>query len=294
MSRRRVHKAVRKAGRGFASDRRSPCDNDSHRAWAPVCGIIEGMEKLRRIDLGRFGQDKVFWIFVIVVLVAFAFLQTDSMLRSVYTLMALLVAITVHECSHAWTAYRLGDDTAARLGRITLNPLAHLDPLGSVMMLITTLTGLGIGWGKPVPVATYRLRYGARVGNGIVSLAGPASNIAAAVLFALASRLISLWAGNAGFLLQLLDYIVLLNIVIAFFNLLPLPPLDGFGVLVAALALVQRAWARKALGVLEGLYRYGWMILFGVILVSQLTGLSVLDRLVGQPAFALFDLLVGF
>ncbi|MHB1317000.1 MAG: site-2 protease family protein [Anaerolineae bacterium] len=251
------------------------------------------MEKLRRIDLGRFSQDKGFWIFVIVILVAFAFLQTDSMLRTVFTLTALLVAITVHECSHAWTANRLGDGTAASVGRITLNPLAHLDPLGSVMMLITTLTGLGIGWGKPVPVATYRLRYGPRVGNGIVSLAGPASNLATAVLFAVVSRLIALWAGTPWLLLQALDYIVLINIVIAFFNLLPLPPLDGFGVLVAALALVQQEWARRVLTTLEGLYRYGWMILFGVILVSQLTGLSVLDRLVGQPAFALFDLLMG-
>ncbi|MFO7698884.1 MAG: site-2 protease family protein [Anaerolineae bacterium] len=251
------------------------------------------MEKLRSINLGRFSQDKVFWIFVLLVIVAFALVQTDSMLRTVFTLVALLTAITVHECSHAWMANRLGDRTAALLGRITLNPLAHLDPLGSVMMLITTLTGLGIGWGKPVPVATYRLRYGPRVGNGIVSLAGPASNIVAAVLFAMAGRLIGPWAGNAEFVLQLLDYVVLINIVIAFFNLLPFPPLDGFGVLVALLALIKQEWARSAVATLEGLYRYGWMILFGVILLSQFTGLSLLDRVVGQPAFALFYVLTG-
>jgi Zn-dependent protease len=131
------------------------------------------------------------------------------------------------------------------------------------------------------------------VGNGIVSLAGPASNIVAAVLFAMVGRLMGQWAGNAALLLQLLDYIVLINIVIAFFNLLPFPPLDGFGVLVAVLALIKQAWARTAVATLEGLYRYGWMILFGVILLSQFTGLSLLDRVVGQPAFALFHVLTG-
>jgi Zn-dependent protease len=251
------------------------------------------MEKLRSINLGRFGQDKGFWVFVLIILIAFAFLQTGSALPIALRLVALVIAITVHECSHAWAANRLGDSTAASLGRVTLNPLKHLDPMGSMMMLVTTITGLGIGWGKPVPVASYRLRYGPRLGNGLVSVAGPAANIVAAVIFAAAGRLIGLWAGAPSILLQVTDFVVLVNLVIAFFNLLPVPPLDGFAVLVALLSLIGASWGRNLVGTLESLSRYGWMILLAVIMVSQFTGMGLLNRLVGGPAYALFGLLTG-
>ncbi len=251
------------------------------------------MERIRKINLGRFNQDRGFWIFVLVILVALFVLQADSILIPILTLVALVIAISVHECSHAGAALRLGDNTAARAGRLTLNPLAHLDPLGSMMMLITTLTGMGIGWGKPVPVATNRLRYGPRVGNGIVSVAGPAANFMAAIVFAAAVRALALWAGAPAVALLALSYVVLVNLVIAFFNLLPLPPLDGFGVLIALLALVRADWAHSLVTSLENLSRYGWMILLGVIVLSQFTGLGLLDRVVGQPAYALFALLTG-
>ena len=252
------------------------------------------MDKLKDINLGRFSQDRGFWLFVLLILVAFALLSTGSAVRIVLMLLSLVVAITVHECSHAWAAHKLGDDTAAHAGRITLNPLAHLDPMGSLMMLITTITGFGIGWGKPVPVATYRLRYGPRLGNGLVSLAGPGANLITAALFAMVGRLAGLWSGVPAVLLDARDYIVLINLVIAFFNLLPIPPLDGFSVLIAALSLIKQNWSMKATAALEGLYRYGWMILFGVILLSQFTGFGLLNSLVGRPAFALFSLLTGF
>lgn len=252
------------------------------------------MDKLKDINLGRFSQDRGFWLFVLLILVAFALLSTGSAVRIVLMLLSLVVAITVHECSHAWAAHKLGDDTAAHAGRITLNPLAHLDPMGSLMMLITTITGFGIGWGKPVPVATYRLRYGPRLGNGLVSLAGPGANLITAALFAMVGRLAGLWSGVPAVLLDARDYIVLINLVIAFFNLLPIPPLDGFSVLIAALSLIKQNWSMKAIAALEGLYRYGWMILFGVILLSQFTGFGLLNSLVGRPAFALFSLLTGF
>jgi len=252
------------------------------------------MDKLKDINLGRFSQDRGFWLFVLLILVAFALLSTGSAVRMLLMLLSLVVAITVHECSHAWAAHRLGDDTASRAGRITLNPLAHLDPMGSLMMLITTITGFGIGWGKPVPVATNRLRYGPRLGNGIVSLAGPGANLITAALFGIAGRLVGVWGGVPAVLLDVRDYIVLINLVIAFFNLLPIPPLDGFSVLIAALSLIKQDWSAKAIAALEGLYRYGWMILLGVILLSQFTGFGLLDILVGRPAFALFSLLTGF
>jgi Zn-dependent protease len=253
------------------------------------------MNITRKLRLDRFSQDRGFWLFVLAILVAYALLQTDLALGILYTLVALLAAITVHEFSHAWTAHRLGDDTAKNVGRITLNPLAHLDPLGSVMMLITTLTGLGIGWGKPVPVATHRLRYGPRVGHGLVSLSGPTSNLLAATVFALITRIIlGLWPSAPDPVLDILTYLVLVNIVIALFNLLPVPPLDGFGVAMGVLGLIGRDWASNLATSLERLGRYGWMLVFGVIIVLQLMGLNLLGTLIGAPAFALFGLLMGF
>jgi len=251
------------------------------------------MNRRYRFDLGRFSQDKGFWILVLIILVAFVFLQTRSVVNLVLMLASLLIAISVHECSHAWMANRLGDPTARLAGRLTLNPLAHLDPLGTIMMLFTALTGVGIGWGKPVPVATYRLKYGPRVGNGLVSVAGPAANLLAAIVFAGLARVVGLSALTPDLILLVLDSIVLINLVIAFFNLLPIPPLDGFSVLIALLSLIQQGWSRQWVQSLERLSRYGWMILLGVILLSQFTGLGLMERMVGGPAFALFDLLVG-
>jgi Zn-dependent protease len=104
-------------------------------------------------------------------------------------IVAVLVAIDVHECCHAWVADRLGDPTARNLGRVSLNPLVHLDPLGTLMIFLTAITGFGIGWGKPVPVDPYRLRHGPTTGMGIVSLAGPAANLTTAAVLAIPFRL---------------------------------------------------------------------------------------------------------
>ncbi len=107
----------------------------------------------------RLGRDQIFWLVAGLVLLIYALVVLDT-LRFVSTLVALVLAITVHECAHAWSANRLGDPTSRLMGRVSLNPLVHLDPLGSIMMVITALTGMGIGWGKPVPVTPYRLRFG--------------------------------------------------------------------------------------------------------------------------------------
>jgi Zn-dependent protease len=241
----------------------------------------------------RFAQDRVFWLVVAAILVAFVLLQARSALGIAYIIVSLLVAVTVHECSHAWAALRLGDDTAAARGRISLNPLVHLDPLGTVMMVITALTGFGLGWGKPVPVAPYRLRYGPRVGNGLVSLAGPLSNILLAAALGLAVRL----SGNVVYALpwlaDLLVTVVMLNLVIAVFNLLPIPPLDGYSVLIGLLALPRTRWGHQAANTLESWNRFGMLLLFGLILFSQFMGLNLLGRLVGQPALALYRVILG-
>lgn len=241
----------------------------------------------------RFAQDRVFWLVVAAILVAFVFVQPFSVLGIAYTLGALVIAITVHECSHAWAAARLGDGTAAARGRVSLNPLVHLDPLGTVMMLLTVFTGMGLGWGKPVPVVPYRLRYGPRVGHALVAVAGPLSNITVAVLLGSGLRFFRGDMAGLAWLQQLFITVTRINLVIAMFNLLPIPPLDGYSVLIGLFALTRTRWGYQAANTLESWNRFGMMLLFGLILFSQFMGLNLLERLVGQPAFALFNLIIG-
>ncbi|MCD5402034.1 site-2 protease family protein [candidate division NPL-UPA2 bacterium] len=151
---------------------------------------------------------------------------------------AFLLAIAFHECCHAWMADRLGDPTARNEGRVTLNPLSHLDPVGTILMpLLMIITGGGflIGWAKPVPVNPYNLRYIKR-DYMLVSLAGPAANVVAAVTLAFLFHLVvfilpGLPQALSEPLLLFLIIAVRFNLLLAFFNLIPVPPLDGSGIL---------------------------------------------------------------
>lgn len=178
---------------------------------------------MNRTFLGRFGQDRVFWLVIGAALLAFVLLNARLSANLLLLLLSLIVAITIHEFAHAWVASLLGDPTARLLGRVSLNPLRHLDPLGSIMMLVTVLSGFGIGWGKPVPVTPYRLRPNPKVGNGIVSLSGPASNLTLAVILGLALRLLVGAAVGPMWARQALNALVITNIAIGLFNLIPLP-----------------------------------------------------------------------
>ncbi len=148
----------------------------------------------------------------------------------------LMLVLPLHEAAHAWIAYKLGDDTAARQGRLTLNPFAHLDILGSILILFT-----GFGWAKPVPINPIRMKK-YRAGIALTALAGPMSNIAAALFSALIYSI--LMATKLGYdaiytstitpmtcILMLLKFLVSVNVGLAIFNLIPVPPLDGFNVL---------------------------------------------------------------
>lgn len=146
-------------------------------------------------------------------------------------LIPVILSLSVHEFAHAWTAWRLGDDTAARMGRLTLNPVAHIDPFGTIVLpVVLVLSGLpAFGWAKPVPVDPSRFRRDVPMARGmaITSSAGPISNLLIATL-AFAGLAALIRAGiTQGTALEFLWTLVLLNLVLALFNLIPLPPLDG-------------------------------------------------------------------
>jgi Zn-dependent protease len=203
---------------------------------------------------------------------------------------ALLLSISVHEFSHAAAAYLQGDRTAQRQGRLTLNPKAHLDPTGTLMLAI-----VGFGWGRPVPVDLVALRSG-RIGMALVSLAGPASNVMLALVLAALFQ-VGVFDGerlgvnpfsNPSFATwwALLGWFgVSLNLILAVFNLLPIAPLDGSGILRG---IVPRQW----LGAVRRIEVYGPIVLLGVVLISLFTRWSVL-RVIFDPALDLARTLAG-
>lgn len=202
-------------------------------------------------------------------------------------MVALVIAFSIHEFAHAWTAFRLGDSTAKYMGRLTLNPRAHLDVLGTIMVLIA-----GFGWAKPVPVNPRNLRYGPAAGMAIVAAAGPLSNLALAVVFAAVWRLTApliLGLGAGATLIptpvDLLRELVILNLVLLIFNFIPLAPLDGFSVLRGVL---PRQWAYQ----LERLQPYGPMVLLGLLMLGYI-GLPILSWIIWPPTIALFRALWG-
>lgn len=196
-------------------------------------------------------------------------------------LVILLVGFPIHEAAHAYVAYRLGDDTAARQGRLTLNPLAHLDPVGSLLLLASF-----IGWAKPVPVNPWRLRFGPRVGHALVSAAGPASNLLMAALVAVPWRLGLLTGMSAG-VLQFFWMFVAVNVALFLFNLIPLAPLDGNSVLRGVVG-------ERAARALQPLQVYGPMILLGLFLIGYISPrLDILGRFLGTGITALTRALLG-
>ena len=204
-------------------------------------------------------------------------------------IVAVLIAIDVHECCHAWMAAQMGDPTAKDLGRVSLNPIVHLDPLGTLMIFFTALTGFGIGWGKPVPVDPYRLRYGPRTGMGIVSLAGPLANLTTATLLAIPFRL------GLGILpdllVEFLFIVSMVNIGLAIFNLLPVPPLDGYGVLMGILSSIRAPWAYRWSYTLARYERYGPMILLLVIIANRY--IPLFSWIIYPPYLLIRRLLLG-
>jgi Zn-dependent protease len=194
-----------------------------------------------------------------------------------------LFAITVHEVAHGWVAKLLGDPTALMLGRLTLNPLKHIDPIGTVLVpgVLLLLGGFVFGWAKPVPITVENLRNPKR-DMALVAAAGPLANLAMAVFWAVMVRLGLLLEGPASAVAVPLFYMglagIVINSILAVLNLLPLPPLDGGRVLA---------------GVLPG--PYAWQVSrlepYGLIIVLVLFATGLLGRIVGPPVAGLESVL---
>jgi Zn-dependent protease len=195
----------------------------------------------------------------------------------------LLVSLPFHEFSHALAAYRLGDSTAKYMGRLTLNPLAHLDPFGALLILIA-----GFGWAKPTPYNPYNVR-GGKTGEVIIAFAGPISNLILAVAAALPLRYIIATGVDVPLIvLNVLATFIELNVILAVFNFIPIPPLDGSKLLYAVMSpQTERQW-RPVLD------QYGIFILFAAMLLPVLPGNETIVTLVfDKVAGPILDVLVG-
>ena len=209
--------------------------------------------------------------------------MTDYLIDLLLSLPAVLLSLTLHECSHGWAAYRLGDPTARDLGRLTLNPMRHLDPIGALSLLL-----FHVGWAKPVPINPRNFKR-PRLGMALTAAAGPFSNLLIAfvstfvfLLLELPAEAIYRSSNGSGALFLFLFYLVrffyllhLMNLALALFNLLPLPPLDGSRVL--SLVLPRRA--------------YYWVLrherqIYIFVLIWMIGGSYLADYLLGVPAIA--------
>lgn len=196
---------------------------------------------------------------------------------AVAVILGFVVGIVLHEAAHAYSAYKLGDDTAYRDGRVTLNPASHLDPLGSLMLLIA-----GFGWGRPTPVVPSKLRGGV-FGPVAVAFAGPLSNL---LIVAVCAGLFLLPTFQSGYLALIVVAVAFVNALLFVFNLIPIPPLDGAKVVFPFLP-------RSLDGFVDFMNQYGPMILLGLILLSIfIPGFSPFSFILAliRPILSLFGL----
>ncbi len=223
----------------------------------------------------NFSFDKRTIYIIIIILVLFAFAQyatnPGALFNLAISIPGVLIAITFHEFAHGYAAYKLGDNTAKMEGRLNLNPLSHIDPIGGLMLLVA-----GFGWGKPVHVnpSNYTRKYSMEKGEAIVSVAGPAMNLILAIVFTLIYYAIYKFTGitflnsTVGYIIMLLiQYTIAINIGLGVFNLIPLPPLDGSKIIMPFLPYNAKEWFRNN----EQIF----YIIFVVIWITGIAGVII-------------------
>lgn len=197
-------------------------------------------------------------------------LLNENPLYFIVWVLAILVGITTHEFGHAAMAYYLGDDTAKRMGRLSLNPFVHIDWLGFLMLIFA-----GFGWAKPVIFNPYNLRY-KKWGPVIVGFAGPLVNLFNVIVFGLALKILAQFLGIDNLLIQFLNLLVVVNVVLLVFNFIPIPPLDGSHLIDAL--LVSPRWNHLKFT----LHTRGPIILIVILLADQFLNLGIFSALFGN------------
>ncbi len=203
---------------------------------------------------------------------------SSAIIILLYSLLGVMVAMTVHEWAHAFAAYKLGDPTAKNLGRMSLDPLKHMDPIGTICLVL-----FGFGWARPVMVNPRNLK-NYRRDDAIISLAGPIMNLLTAFLFLGIYFLVLFTFGITNeIVLNILNYIISINLGLGIFNLIPIPPLDGSKVLFAVLPDRAYDWLMRN-------ERYGMLLLFALVFFD--VGSNALSKTI-QWVFDLFCRMVG-
>ena len=220
-----------------------------------------------------FGFDRRFIYILLGCLVLFSLINFSSgnLIAILFTLPAVIIAIAFHEYAHAWMADRLGDETPRMQGRLTLNPLKHLDPVGFILLLFA-----GFGWGKPVQINSRNFNRNVSMSKGeaLVSLAGPVMNFILAIIFAIILGVVYMFAPSSfltttigGVVYILLQECVLINIGLGVFNLLPLPPLDGSKIFINLFPYNARRWIMEH----EQIFYYAFLIIW----ITGLAGIII-------------------
>lgn len=184
-----------------------------------------------------------------------------------FSIIVLLFSVIIHEIAHGWVALKLGDDTAEKMGRLTLNPLAHLDLFGSILLpllLIMSRTGMVFGWAKPVPYNPLKLRNPLR-DSALLALAGPGANFSLALIFGLLMRAVVHF--NLGLSVLFLGIVVQINLILGIFNLLPIPPLDGSKILFYFFSSPKlELWLHQhSFIILLAFLMFGWSLIYPII-----------------------------
>lgn len=208
-------------------------------------------------------------------------MNIQSLISNAAIILMVFYSIIIHEVSHAFAAFALGDDSAQRAGRLSFNPKKHIDPFGTVILPLILYFSAGFiyGYAKPVPFNPYNFRNLKR-DSGLTALAGPASNILIAIVLSVIFHLM----GSMPVLQHVLWYVIFLNLLLAFFNLIPVPPLDGSKVL--GIFLTDEAYFKWT-----AQERKGMIYLFAFIIISNLLGLNLISKIVLPPVTFVMRLL---
>lgn len=233
----------------------------------------------------QFDKRILYVVLAVMVVISIAGMNKNYLMGLVLTLPGVIVAITFHEFAHAYAAYKLGDDTPKMQGRLSLNPLSHLDPIGSILLIFAH-----VGWGKPVEInpRNFDRKYSMSKGEAIVSVAGPAMNFLLAIVFcfiyfAILKFIPSVMYTQIGwFVVVIIEYAIIVNVGLGIFNLIPLPPLDGSKIFRNFMSYNVKQWLDK--------YEYIFYIIFLVLWISGLAS-EIISPIIGFISDGLMSLI---